>query len=113
MSYEERLFHLGLTTLKERRVQGDLIQQFKISTGIDRISFDNPQVYAPSIDKYNLRGHYLRLERQRVKNCQERFNFFTNRIVNVWNKLPLDAVKAESVNSFKVRVHILKFVIDE
>ena len=35
--YEERLKILGLTTLEERRVRGDLIQQFKIVNGIEKV----------------------------------------------------------------------------
>jgi len=33
LSYEQRLQHLELTTLKERRIRGDLIETFKIMTG--------------------------------------------------------------------------------
>ena len=31
-------------------------------------------------------------------------NFFTNRILDVWNKLPQDIVSAPSLSSFKIRV---------
>ena len=27
--------------------------------------------------------------------------FFTNRVINIWNKLPLNAVNAKTLNSFK------------
>ena len=37
--YEERLKLLGLTSLKERRVRGDLIQWFKIVNGFDHVSW--------------------------------------------------------------------------
>ena len=33
LSYEQRLWHLERTTLKERRIRGDLIETFKIMTG--------------------------------------------------------------------------------
>jgi len=37
MSYQERLKILGLTTLKSRRLRGDLIEVFKIVKGFDNI----------------------------------------------------------------------------
>nr|XP_047134465.1 uncharacterized protein LOC124812222 isoform X2 [Hydra vulgaris] len=100
-SYEERLQILGLTTLEERRNRGDLIQQFKIVQGIEKIEFAVPQVYAPSILNYCLRGHNRRLIKQVVKNCEERKHFFTNQVVNAWNSLPAKAAYAVSLNSFK------------
>jgi len=33
LSYEQRLWHLDLTTLRERRIRGDVIETFKIMTG--------------------------------------------------------------------------------
>jgi len=42
LSYEQRLRHLERTTLKERRITGDLIETFKIMTGkegVDRSQF--------------------------------------------------------------------------
>ena len=37
LSYEQRLRHLELTTLRERRIRGDLIETFKIMTGKERV----------------------------------------------------------------------------
>ena len=39
LSYEQRLNKLNLTTLEERRVRGDLIQQYKNDKGIDIINW--------------------------------------------------------------------------
>ena len=35
-SYEDRLRALGLTSLEDRRVRGDLIQMYKIVNGLER-----------------------------------------------------------------------------
>ena len=35
LSYEQRIFQLGFTTLEQRRVRWDLIEQFKISHNIE------------------------------------------------------------------------------
>ena len=34
-------------------------------------------------------------------------HFFTNRIVDVWNKLPADVVNATTINEFKNRIDTL------
>ena len=38
-SYEERLESIGLTTLCDRRIRGDMIQTFKILNGIDDVDY--------------------------------------------------------------------------
>ncbi|KAK8748335.1 hypothetical protein OTU49_016085 [Cherax quadricarinatus] len=40
MSYEERLREIGLTTLEDRRVRGDMITTYKILRGIDKVDKD-------------------------------------------------------------------------
>ena len=38
-----------------------------------------------------------------------RAHFFSQRVVNDWNKLPTDVVNADSVNSFINRLDAIKF----
>jgi hypothetical protein len=40
LSYDQRLAELGLTSLKDRRVRGDLIQMFKIMKGLDVVEWE-------------------------------------------------------------------------
>ena len=40
LSYEPRLAELGLTSLKDRRVRGDLIQMFKIMKGLEVVEWE-------------------------------------------------------------------------
>jgi len=99
LDYSDRLAALNLTTLEQRRVKGDLIEQYKIEHGDEIVSFlEKPkQAGGNGIT----RGHTRRLEAEQVKNCEERFWFFKNRVTAPWNKLPQSAVDAQTVNQFK------------
>lgn len=107
LSYEERLKKLNLTTLKERRIRGDLIQQYKIVNEIDRVNWHNKPIFvAESIEnstKPVTRGHKYKMIKESTRD-NIRLNFFTNRITNNWNALPKEAVEARSVNSFKAKI---------
>ena len=39
-SYEQKLMEVGLTTLEERRIRGDMIQTFRITNCIDQVEAD-------------------------------------------------------------------------
>jgi hypothetical protein len=107
LSYNQRLEALNWTSLETRRLRGDLIQMFKIVNGIDKVIWHKPLVFKGIQDSTSqriLRGHELKLERQLVKNCDQRYNFFTNRVVNVWNKLDKDVVNSKTINNFKNKI---------
>ena len=50
-----------------------------------------------------------KLNRQFVKSCDQRNNFFTNRIIPNWNLLPLQAIEAKTTNQFKNIIAIAGF----
>ena len=103
LSYEERLIELYLTTLETRRKRGDIIQFYKLKNGIEDINWFKQRIPVSSLTTSgpasSIRGHKHRLEKENVKNCLQRFNFFTNRIVNIFVILPKETVEAKSVNS--------------
>ena len=39
LNYQDRLKRFKITTIKERRIRGDLIQYYKIKNGLDSINF--------------------------------------------------------------------------
>ena len=96
MSYEERLERLNLTALEERRHRGDMIEVYKILSGIDKIQDNFLELDA----NRRTRGHMLKLKKLRHR-TQKRTMFFTARIVNKWNELPDWVVQAKTVSSFK------------
>jgi len=57
LTYEERLDLLGLTTLDERRLRGDMIEVFKILKGFYEVSISTFFTLSSS----GLREHSLRL----------------------------------------------------
>jgi len=50
--------------------------------------------------EYNLRGHSMKLSKQRASLDVRKF-FFSQHVVKEWNLLPQDVMDATSVNQFK------------
>ena len=75
LSYDDRLAQLSLTTLEQRRRRGDLIETYKIVTG--REAVDREHFFNLSTCEYNLRGHNLKLSKQRA-NLDIRKYFLAN-----------------------------------
>jgi len=96
LSYEERLRSIDLPSLVFRRIRGDMIEAYKYTHGF----------YSTNSDLLNIaqniytRGHKLKLLKKSCK-ANARQNYFSNRVVNTWNKLPSSVVNAPSLNSFK------------
>jgi hypothetical protein len=89
---------LSLTSLSDRRTRGDCIQAYKIMSNRDIVNWHvQPVVIKASY------GHRPRLIRELVSNCAQRYNFYTNRIVNDWNALADATVESKSVEIFKYR----------
>ncbi|RNA34104.1 RNA-directed DNA polymerase from mobile element jockey-like [Brachionus plicatilis] len=80
---------------------------FKLTKGINEVSWVNPPVPASSLSQPGpagaIRGHARRFSGQASTKCLQRANTFTNRIVKEWNALPATVIDADSVNKFKNR----------
>ena len=100
LRYENRLKECQLLPLTKRRVRGDLIETFKLLKGLDKIHYS--QFFNLS-ETTRTRGHTLKLNKYR-SNKDIRKNFFSQRVVDSWNKLPQNVVDAETVNTFKNRL---------
>ena len=96
--YEERLSKIKLPSLEFRQLRNDMIQVFKIAN-----NFYDPATTNTIFDfnkSTRLRGHNLKILKQRV-NKTKFASFFSNRVVNTWNKLQNFIVNAKSINEFK------------
>ena len=97
ISYEERLDKLGLFTLEQWRLRGDLMEVYKIMSGIDRV---DSEMLFPRVEKSSTRGHRFKVHGEKFRG-DVRGKFFTQRVVNAWNALPEQMVGASMIAAFK------------
>jgi ribonuclease P/MRP protein subunit RPP40 len=99
--YKERLKEIGLTTLEERRYRLHMVPTYKILTGKENVKSDTwfqlasgaARATRPAADPWNNRPQPARLDIRR--------NFFTNCLVEGWNKIPAELKMAKTAKGFK------------
>lgn len=100
-TYEEKLAELGMTTLEERRHVVDMVQVFKIvhkhdnvdgAQWFQHVSREGYQTRAVA-DPLNLVQNRSRLDLRR--------NFFSQRVIEHWNRIPASLKMAANVEAFK------------
>ena len=109
-NYEERLKETGLTTLRERRLRGDMIETFKTLKGFNKVEKERwftqigeearaTRMTSMVTDEGVVKKeNVLQLERTRL---DVRKNFFTVRAAKHWNELPETVKSKTSINGFK------------
>ena len=103
-SYEERLAILGIRTLEDRRLRGDLIETYKILTGKSDVRYQTWfQLAKDEVGTVGTRAKtgYLNLSKPANANSDVRRNFFSHRVVSHWNQLPDHVKMAQKTNAFK------------
>ena len=94
-----------MSFLELRRLHSDLIWCFKIVFGYVDVNCDD---YFEFHCQSATRGHSYKL-RKRHCSVNSISNFFTERIVNLWNALPADIVNFNSLSSFKRSIKLVNF----
>ena len=97
LPYKDRLKHLNLHSLERKMARGDMIEVLKWVKGTSKENID--QVLKIS-SQDRTRGNGYKLENLRFRIDLGRY-WFTNRLVNDWNRLGRHVVNAESIGSFK------------
>ena len=95
---DERRKKLGLMSLEQRRERGDLIEVFKILNGLTRI---DPNKFWEVRDARN--GARL-VKELATKGRKPRHSFFSYRVIQKWNLLPVELKMAPSLACFKTRL---------
>jgi len=86
--------------LEIRRIWFDLIWCYKIVFGMVRVTPDQFFEFRVS----SPRGHPFKLYK-RCNFCRIRSLFFTERVINIWNKLPVSIIDFRTLSSFKKSLH--------
>ena len=95
---DERRKKLGLMSLEQRRERGDLIEVFKILKGLTRI---DPTKFWEVREARN----GARLVKELATNGRKpRQSFFSYRVIQKWNLLPVELKTAPSLACFKARL---------
>ncbi|CAM5132666.1 unnamed protein product [Eretmochelys imbricata] len=95
--YEERLKRLGLFILEKRRLRGDMIEVYKIMSGVEKVNKEKLFTCSHNI---RTRGYQMKLMSSRFNTNKRKF-FFTQHTVNPWNSLPEEIAKARTITGFK------------
>ena len=81
LSYDDRLYQLGLWSLQERRNRTDLIELFKLVKGFSSTPWN---VFFHKSENNVTRGHSWKLLKN-LCHCEARLQFFSQRVINCWN----------------------------
>ena len=102
MSYTDRLANLGLHSLEYRRVYFDLVMCFKIVKNL--VDLDTSAFFRINLSPYSTKGNSIKLSPLSSPHHNFRSNFFSIRVIHIWNSLPDSVVTASSEKIFRSKL---------
>ena len=106
LTYEARLVRLGIPSLELRRLHLDLIYCYKLVFGLVCLDIEKLFAFTPVSATRAHRPTYKLYKPQCVNAVRK--NFFTERVVNVWNSLPHEA-DFSSLSKFRCSINQVDF----
>ena len=98
-TYEERLHACGMQTLEERRNKLDLVETYKVLNSNMEMKSNFHYVHNRHVRETRSSDQCL-LVPPKCK-TRARSEFFANRVVNNWNKLPFEVRNCQKLSNFK------------
>ena len=99
--YDMRRKRLNLLSLEDRRFLFDVLFLYKVLNGYISIGISTYIQFYTDADRYHLRGRdELTLKKNFARTTTFESSFF-NRIVDMWNALPLNVRQASNISNFK------------
>ena len=102
MSYSDRLTNLDLRSLEYRRLYFDLVMCFKIVKKL--VDLDASAFFNINVSPYCTRGNTIKLSPVSLPRHNFRSNFFSVRVIPIWNSLPDTVVTATTEHIFRSRL---------
>jgi len=106
MSYWDRLDYLNWDSLYNRRIKSDLLMTNKILNG--QVDVEGSALFSKQVFETVTRGNDAKLYKTRVYSVRDG-NYFSNRVINLWNSLPSHVVSASSAGAFKRKLQSLGY----